>query len=178
MDPPARAVAPQHHDRLTTCAMLDGMSIPAEMLKSVVKNASGKASTVAPEDVWRAFKIACLVVVADGKLADEEVAALRVMSAELHGLGDAGLDALIQSCLNLPGREDRLEQLRATADSLTTEEARHLAYKLAVTTALADLASTDEEFEFDLDVQEALQLAPDVADRLAGEVHEALTPAE
>lgn len=158
--------------------MLRPMSIPAEMLKRVVKNASGQGSTVAPDDVWRAFKIACLVVAVDGKLAEEEVAALRVMSEELKGLGNARLDALIQSCLNLPGREDRLEQLRATADSLTTEAARHLAYKLAVTTALADLASTDEEFEFDLDVQEALQLAPDVADRLSGEVHEAVTPAD
>ena len=147
------------------------MSIPAELLRRVVTNAS-----VSPEDVRRALAIACLAVAADGKLADEELAALRVFSAELGGVGAAGLDGLVQSGLNLPSRDDRLEQLRATADSLSTDAARHLAYKLSVATALADLASTDEEFEFDLDVQEALQLSPDTADRLAGEVHEALTP--
>jgi len=147
------------------------MSIPAELLRRVVTNAG-----VSPEDVRRALAIACLAVAADGKLADEELAALRVFSAELGGVGAAGLEGLVQSGLNLPSRDDRLEQLRATADSLSTDAARHLAYKLSVATALADLASTDEEFEFDLDVQEALQLSPDIADRLAGEVHEALTP--
>jgi hypothetical protein len=150
--------------------MLAIMSIPAEMLARVVLN----ANDVSREDVGRALAIACLAVAADGKLADEEIAALRVMSGALHGFGDASLDALMQSGLNLPGREDRVEQLRATADSLTTDEARHLAYKLSVAMALSDRTAADEEFEFDLDLQDALQLPSDIAERLSREVHEAL----
>lgn len=151
--------------------MLVAMAIPAARLERVVANAGG----VSAEDVRRALAIACLAVAADGKLADEELDALRVMSAALKGFAASSLDALVQSSLNLPGRDDRVEQLRATADSLTTDEARELAYKLSIATALSDSDAADEEFEFDLDVQDALDLAPDVADRLAAEVQQALT---
>jgi len=42
--------------------------------------------------------------------------------------------------------------------------------------AMADLAAADEEFEFDLDLQDALDLPTDVADDLSAEVHTALSP--
>src|SRR4051812_37409573 len=129
--------------------MLTLMAIPAARLERVVANAR-----VSPEDVRRALAIACLAVAADGKLADEEIAALRVMSSALRGFSAESLDALMQSSLNLPERGDRVEQLRAAADSLTTDDARHLAYKMSIATALSDSVSADEEFEFDLDVQE------------------------
>src|SRR5437899_8954212 len=132
--------------------MLAFVTIPAQRLECMVANARG----VSAEDVRRALAIACLAVAADGKLAEEEMTALRVMSAALDGFGAASLDALTQSSLNLQHREDRVEQLRATADSLTNDEARHLAYKMSIATALSDSESADGEFEFDLDVQEAL----------------------
>jgi hypothetical protein len=149
--------------------MLAVMTIPAARLERVVANAG-----VSAEDVRRALAIACLAVAADGKLADEEVTALRVMSTALDGFPAASLDALMQSSLNLPNREDRVEQLRATADSLTSDEARHLAYKMSIAMALADSEAADAEFEFDLDVQEALSLSPATADRLTAEVHQAV----
>jgi hypothetical protein len=45
---------------------------------------------------------------------------------------------------------------------------------MSVATALSDSESADEEFEFDLDVQDALSLPAEIADRLAAEVHQAL----
>jgi hypothetical protein len=143
------------------------MSIPAPLLRRVVTPQS-------PEDARRILEIACLAVASDGKLATEELAALHVLSTELGGVSAAELDVLVHGALGQPSRDVRIERLRAVADALTTEGARHCAYKLSVVTALADLATADEEFEFDLDVQDALNLAPDVADRLMREVHEAL----
>lgn len=149
--------------------MLASMAIPAERLERVVANVS-----VSGDDVRRALAIACLSVASDGNLADEEIAALRAMSGALHGFAAASLDALVQGSLNLPSREDRLEQLRATADSLTTEAARHLAYKMSIATALADSDAADAEFEFELDLQDALSLPTATADALAAEVQAAL----
>jgi hypothetical protein len=158
--------------------MLVGMSIPDPMLQNVITLALRDGGPVAPQDARRVLEIACLAVASDGKLADEELAAIRVFSTSLGAFSRSELDALVLASLNLHSRDDRLERLRAAADALTTEGARHLAYKLSVVTALSDLASADEEFEFDLDVQDALKLDSDVAERLSGEVHEALMPAD
>jgi hypothetical protein len=147
--------------------MLGVMSIPAPMLRRIV-------TPQGPEDARRILEIACLAVASDGKLATEELAALRVLSSELGAASGAELDALVGAALDLPTREDRVERLRALCDALTTEQARHCAYKVSVVTALADLASADEEFEFDLDVQDALKLSPDAAEQLASEVNELL----
>jgi len=147
--------------------MLGVMSIPASLLKRVVTPQS-------PEDAKRILEIACLAVASDGKLAPEELAALRVLSSELRAVPGGELDALVDAALNLGTRDDRVERLRVLAEALSSEAARHCAYKVSVVTALADLDSADEEFEFDLDVQDALKLPPETADRLSADVHEAL----
>jgi uncharacterized tellurite resistance protein B-like protein len=148
------------------------------MLKQVITQAKLDEGAVSPADARAALEIACLAVAADGKLADEELAALRVLSAELRALAASELDALVLASLTLRTREERLDRLRAAADSLSSEQARHLAYRLSVVTALADLAAADEEFEFDLDVQDALHLSSEEADRLTAEVNEALLDQE
>lgn len=150
------------------------MSIPAPMLRRAV--AREKGEVLSPDDLRRVLEIASLAVASDGRLADEELAALRVLASELNAASSSQLDGLIHAALGVPTRDERLERLRAAAGALTSEPARHLAYKLSVVTALADLASADEEFEFDLDVQDALRLSTDTADRLTAEVHEALMP--
>jgi len=149
------------------------MSIPALLLRRVV-TPEGLTSVFAPADRRNILEIACLAVASDGTLAAEELAALRVIGAELGAATPNEVAALIDAALNIPTREDRVLRLRAVADALTTDAARRCAYKVSVATALADLASADEEFEFDLDVQDALHLPPEVADRLTAEVHEAL----
>ena len=153
------------------------MSFPAPLLRRVV-TPEGSSSAFSPADARGILEIACLAVASDGKLAAEELAALRVISAELRAASPAEVGPLIDAALNLSTREDRLERLRAVADALTSDAARQCAYRVSVVTALSDLASADEEFEFDLDVQDALKLSPDVADRLTADVHEALVVAE
>jgi hypothetical protein len=143
------------------------MSIPASMLTRVVTPQS-------PEDARRILEIACLAVASDGKLAEEEITALRVLTQALGTVTTAELDGLINGAVSLSDRDDRTARLRTLADALSSEDARHCAYKISVVTALADLDSADEEFEFDLDVQEALKLAPETADRLTADVHESL----
>ena len=143
------------------------MSIPAPMLARIVTPQS-------VDDARRIIEIACLAVASDGRLAAEEISALRVLNRELGAVSPQELEPLIQAALGISNRDDRTERLRTVAAALSNEDARHCAYKVSVVTALADLASADEEFEFDLDVQDALRLAPEVADRLSAEVNEAL----
>ena len=151
--------------------MLRAMSIPASKLQQLVTPQS-------PEDAKRILEIACLAVASDGNLAAEERAVLHALSGALKAYSPGELDALVGQALDGKTREDRLERLRKLASELSTQEAQHCAYKVSVVTALSDLAAQDEEFEFDLDIQEALELAPDAADRLTSEVNELLMVAE
>src|SRR5690349_21765254 len=141
------------------------MAIPVEMLRRVFSTSKSEGA-ISPADVALVIEIACSAVASDGKIADDELQAVRALGAELHaragGSGEnpasAGkLDALLRDNL-MRTRDERIERLRAAADALSNEAARHLAYKASVVTALADLASADEEFEFDIDVQDALTL--------------------
>lgn len=153
--------------------MLLGMSIPVEMLRRVARGSQGEARAITRPDAERILEIACLAVAADGVITDSERAALHVFSAELGSMGAAELDALAYECLT-GTRDERDERLRRAAEALSSTPARHLAYQVSVATALADLATADQEFEFDLDVQAALDLAPAVVDELAASVHRAL----
>jgi uncharacterized tellurite resistance protein B-like protein len=150
------------------------MAISDLVFRGLVKRALTNGGPVSKADARLAIEIACLAVASDGKLANEELAALRALNAELNAFANAELEGLIGKSLALHSREDRLDRLQATANALSTEGARHLAYQLSVVTALADLATADEEFEFDLDVQDALKLDSELAERLSGEVNEAL----
>jgi hypothetical protein len=149
------------------------MAIPEAMLRKLV-NTANASGDLAHQDAQSALEIACLAVVADGKLADEELAALHIFRSELNAFTKSELDALVKKSINLATRDDRLERLKIVAATLTSDHARHLAYQLSVATALADLAAADEEFEFDLDLQDALDLDPHVADQLTSAVNEAL----
>lgn len=143
------------------------MALPVEMIQRAIGTAPRGA------DAKRVVEIACLAVAADGELAPEELHVIRVLCKEI----DVDIRA-VDEVLAMGSREDRLERLRAVAAALESDAARRLAYKMTVLASVADLASQDEEFEFDLDVQEALGLNSAIADELASEVHEALTPPE
>jgi hypothetical protein len=143
------------------------MSLPVEMIKKAIDHMPSAA------DARRVVEIACLAVAADGHLDAEELHVLRVLCKEFA----VELKA-VDEVLALGAREDRLDRLRAVAGAIETEAAKRLAYKMTVLASIADLAAQDEEFEFDLDVQEALGLDSAVADELANQVHEALTPPE
>jgi hypothetical protein len=136
---------------------------------NLVRRAIG--SKVASDEARHVVEIACLAIAADGELAPEELHVLKILCAEL------AVDVkAVDEVLALGDREDRLARLRTAAAALKTTQARELAYKMTVLCAVSDLASQDEEFEFDLDVQDALGISSADSDRLSSEVHEALTP--
>lgn len=134
------------------------------------------AQAVSTSDAKRIVEIACLAVVSDGLIAPAEAAIIRALPNALAApLGAALVDGLIRDCVALGDRDVRLEHLRSAGAALTSEEARAIAYRIALLTALADQDDADQEFEFDLDLQDALELSPANAERLAGEVRRALS---
>jgi hypothetical protein len=165
------------------------MAFPENLLARVVKPVAGGAAgyrapadMLTPDDAERILEIACMTVASDGHVAGEELAAAQTLGTHLRAAAGtskpvtaAEVQALAGRCAALGSRDAQTDRLRALSDALSGEGARHLAYKVATAIAMADLASTDAEFEFDIDLLDALHLANDVADRLAGEVHEALT---
>lgn len=155
--------------------MLARTMITTEMIRRVLSQRRGEGGAVTEADARAVLEIACLAVASDGTIAEEERAVLHLLSSELRAYRQADLDALVHAC-NEQTRDERVERLRAVGASLSSDAARHLAYRVSIVTAMADLAAADEEFEFDLDLQDALDLPTDVADDLSAEVHAALTP--
>lgn len=150
-------------------------------MPSIQNIASAVPSDVTLTETDRAaiLEIAFLAVAADHKIHQEEEAALRAIAKRISPASvdsEAEIDALL---LEIGGRIDRETadtKLREVASRLSTVEARSLAYKAAYALALADLASTDEEFEFDLQLIDALHLEQDVVDQLTADVVRAVSP--
>ena len=77
---------------------------------------------------------------------------------------------LLERTSKLDGREGADARLHELGKTLERKEARRIAYKTAYALAVADLATSDEEFEFDLQLIDSLALSQDEADELAAEV--------
>jgi len=127
------------------------------------------------------LEIAYLAIWADHKLRDEEIAAFRAVASRLSNLveKDAGrelsdreLNAILDRFAKGLERAEADERLRVLCAGLTRTAPRGLAYKLAYALALCDLETTDEEFEFDLQLIDSLKLTQDEASALADEVHD------
>jgi hypothetical protein len=123
------------------------------------------------------LEIAFLAVAADSKLSDEELFALSRIAARLAGkdgpIPTEELDEIIARFAKWRDRkevEERLQQLGAKL----SPAARSLAYRVAYVLAMCDLESSDEEFEFDLQLIDALELTAEQTTQLAKEVHEVL----
>ncbi len=130
-----------------------------------------------PEDERAAvIEIAYLAVSADRRIQPSEEEALLAFARALdpkHGKGR--VDVLLAGGFDT-NRQSSDAQLLDVAARLKTDDAKQLAYKAAYAVAQADLAAADEEFEFDLQLIDALGLSQDAADELAGEVVAALLP--
>ncbi len=121
------------------------------------------------------LEIAALAVATDKKIHEDEEAALRAIAARIGG-DRKTVDALLGGASSGQNRDVADKRLRELAAKLPGVGARELAYKAAYAVSLADLASSDEEFEFDLELIDALALSQDDADRLSAEVIQALSP--
>jgi hypothetical protein len=149
--------------------------------------ALGGASSTAPlaaADHEAILEIAYLAIAADRTLRDEELAAFRGIAERLRALRSGG-DVVSIDDQELNGVLDRFcaslegstvdERARAVAVRLRTPEERRLAYKLAYALSVCDLDASEDEFQLDLTLLDALELSNDDAEQLTGEVDAALT---
>jgi len=159
------------------------------------------ASRVIPDDCTltqaesdAVLEIAYLAISADRKLADSELDAFRGVMAKLGAgrkavgnaayrsaptaseaspVSDRRLNEMLDRLNQKLERADVDERLRELAKGLSAE-ARGVAYKVAHAIALADMDSADEEFEFDLQLIDALELSTEMAESLVAEVTSAM----
>lgn len=139
-------------------------------------------SDLPPSEIDAVVEIAYLTIAADRRLANEEVAAFHRVLERLRGasVAQAELDKVLDDMYE---RADKArgergyadERLRALAGKMSVP-ARELAYKVAYAMGLADMDSSDEEFELDLQLQDALEISNERAEALADEVMAVLDP--
>lgn len=145
----------------------------AELAANVVP----KTLKITPEEREIILEIAFLAVAADAKLSDEELYALSRIAARLSGkdgpIPSEELDEIIARFATWRERKEVDERLQLLGGKLSVP-ARRLAYRVAYVLAMCDLDSSDEEFEFDLQLIDALELAAEEAHTLAKEVQELL----
>lgn len=142
--------------------------LAARVVPATLKVTSGERDAI--------LEIAFLAAAADHKLSEEELEAFRRIAARLEGkaaLTDKELGERLERFSNVPTREQVDQRLRELGGGLSPA-ARTLAYRVAYALAMCDLESSDEEFEFDLQLIDALELTADQASSLAGEVQEIL----
>ncbi len=152
----------------------------AESIANVVPEKSGLPAA----EVDAIVEIAYLTIAADRRLADDEVTAFHKVLERLRGQSVAQTE-LSRVLDDMYGRADAArdahgyadERLRALAGKMGTP-GRELAYKVAYAMGLADMDSSDEEFELDLQLQDALEISNDRAESLADEVMAVLNPEE
>ncbi len=134
-------------------------------------------AVLSAEERAAVLEIAFLAVSADRRINRAEEEALRAFARALDAkTGIATVDALLAKGID-PDRDSADAHLAKVSARLSTPAARALAYKAAYAVAQADLAAADEEFEFDLQLIDALQLEQEVADELVAQVVAALHPA-
>ena len=135
------------------------------------------------------LEIAYLAILADHKLSDDEIEAFRGVVARVRSivgadpsspyrkasepavakLTNAELDALLDDLRARTERVEADERLRVLAKGMSPA-ARELGYKVAYALGLADMDSSDEEFEFDLQLVDALELPTERAEELGDDV--------
>jgi hypothetical protein len=123
-----------------------------------------------PEERDAVLETALLAIASDGVIDPTEAAAFIAIAERLGGEG-APLLVRFEGALT---RDQADERLLEVAKKLGSIDARTLAYRAAYALSLADEMSSDGEFEFDLQLLDALDLSQAEADRLVSEVDAAL----
>jgi hypothetical protein len=138
-----------------------------------VLQAGGELTAIEGEAI---LEIAYLSTVVDGRLSDEEIAAFASVAARLKTTAIEGrkLDELLDGYARHIEHRDIAERLADLAKSLTRDEAKKTAYKVAFAMALCDLGTSDEETDFDDALVDLLGLSIEDVDSLESEVYAAL----
>lgn len=162
------------------------MCAAVDTCRLVLMTSSGRITDAIPSDVALSddereavLEIALLAVAADRTINDDELIALRRIAHKLGGTtaanrAEAEVDALVAR--GLVARDAVDARLHVLAARLKTPRASEIAYKVAAALALVDQDNADEEFEFDLQLIDALGLTQEAVDVLAAEVARALAP--
>lgn len=157
------------------------MKNAVEGVLRVVPNDRGLALSEAESKAM--LEIAFLAIAADRKLRDEELEAFRGVAGRLKALSAAAadgasgapvsvreLDSILDGFNGDLERDVADQRLRILAAELKRPEVKALTYKVAYALALCDLDTSDEEFEFDLQLVDALGLSQDEVGDLEDEV--------
>ncbi len=136
---------------------------------------------LAPAETDAIVEIAYVTIAADRRLDRAEVDAFRAVLERLRGapVESAEVDRVLDEMYERVTRagdalDDHLRALGATM----SPPARELAYKVAYAMGVADMDASDEEFELDLQLVDALELASDRAEELQDDVMAVLNPEE
>lgn len=116
------------------------------------------------------LETALLAIASDGVIDATEAAAF-IAIAERLGADGAPLLVRFEGGMTRDQADARLLEV---AKHLSSSGSRTLAYRAAYTLSLADEESSDGEFEFDLQLLDALDLSQAEADRLVDEVEAAV----
>jgi hypothetical protein len=116
------------------------------------------------------LETALLAIASDGAIDASEAAAF-IAIAERLGADGAPLLVRFEGGMTRDQADARLLEVAA---QLSTPSAKLLAYRAAYVLALADEQSSDGEFEFDLQLLDALDISQAEADRLVSEVDAAV----
>lgn len=135
---------------------------------------------ISPAEAEAILEIAHLAVAADRKLSDDELRALDGIGGRIRSLaakkfdpdallGDRELFAMIER-FGDRDREEADARLRELGKTLSPA-ARTLAYRVAYALSMCDLDAADAEFEFDLQLIDALELTDEQVGLLQAEVN-------
>jgi len=134
-----------------------------------------------PAETDAIVEIAYVTIAADRRLDPAEVEAFHAVLERLRGEPVDAIEVnqvLDQMYVRIERAGDGLDDhLRALGAKMSVP-ARELAYKIASAMSVADLDASDEEFELDLQLVEALDLSSDRAEELQAEVMAVLNPPE
>ena len=137
--------------------------------------ADGNSLGLTNEEVKAILAIIFLAVGADHRMVDEELDAFertvhRLSSHRTLGEVDDLLDGLSRDL----EKKGQTAMLAEATSAVGRQVARDHAYKLAYLMSLADIDTNEDEFLFDEELRENLQLTEDEAEHLMDEVLEAI----
>lgn len=121
------------------------------------------------------LEIGLLCIASDGRVDPDEEKAFRAIGSKL---GEKKLDAIMGKLHDNLTREEADARVLELAKVFGSDATKRIAYKVAYAMSLADLSAADEEFEFDLQLVDALGLSQDTVDQLVEEVNGALAADE
>jgi hypothetical protein len=134
-----------------------------------------------PAETDAIVEIAYVAIAADRRLDPAEVDAFQHVLEKLHGERVDAVElneVLDKMYVRVERAGDGLDDHLRALGAKMTPAARELAYKIAYAMSVADLDASDEEFELDLQLVDALELTSDRAEELQEEVMTVLNPAD